>query len=64
MTVTADRDIVSIGQFACRVQCSVRVIEAAADALGVAPAYRINGVPYFDGEQAEKLTAHLSENRK
>jgi hypothetical protein len=59
-TVKATHDFVSIGQLAAHLQKTVRVIERAAIDLEIAPAMRLNLVPYFSAEQIERLTAHLS----
>ena len=56
MTTTIERDFTSVGQLAAHVQKPVRRIEAAATELGLQPALRLNGVPYFDGAQVEQLT--------
>jgi hypothetical protein len=63
MTTAADRDFISVGQLAAHVQKPVRRIEAAAEQLRLKPAMRLNGVPYFDGAQVERLTAKLQEQR-
>ncbi len=59
MTTAANRDFVSIGALAAQLQRSVRVIEQAATAVALQPAMRINGIPHFDGEQCEMLTAYF-----
>jgi hypothetical protein len=58
-SIEATRDLISIGQLACRIQRSVLAIEQAADKLGIVPSLRLNGIPHFDGEQVEKLTEHF-----
>ena len=63
-TVSADRDLLSIGMLASHVQRPVRSIEQAATALRMEPAMKINGVPYFDGRQVEQLTAAISKGSK
>lgn len=57
MVVTAEKDIVSSGVLASRTQRTVRTIEKTAEAIGVAPSLKINGVDYWDGVTVEKLTA-------
>jgi hypothetical protein len=64
MTVAADKDFVSIGQFAAHVQRPVRKIEQAAISLKIQPALRINGVPYFNGRQVEELTETLRNTER
>jgi len=64
MTTTAEKDFVSVGQLAAHIQRPVRSIETAAEQLQIRPAMRLNGVPYFDGEQVEKLTQELRNRSK
>lgn len=63
-TITPAHDFVSIGQLAAHTQRSVRAIEAAADALKLAPALRLNGIPHFNGEQVERLTEQLNTEQQ
>jgi hypothetical protein len=63
MTVSAERDLLSIGMLASHVQRSVRAIEQAATALNLEPAMKINGTTYWDATQVEKLTDAI-RNRK
>lgn len=60
----ATKDFSSIGQLAAHTQTPVRKIEQAATALHLQPAMRLNSIPYFDGEQVAKLTAHLQRTPK
>jgi hypothetical protein len=64
MTVSAERELLSIGMVASRVQRTVQAIEKAADALKLPAAMKINGTIYFDRGQVEKLTAAISEGSK
>jgi hypothetical protein len=57
-------DFVSIGQLAAHVQHSVRSIERAAERLHLVPSMRLNGVPYWDGPQVERLTEALRETSR
>lgn len=59
-TVSADRDLLSIGMLASHVQRSVHTIEQTANRLHIKPAMKINGVPYFDGRQVEQLTEAIN----
>ena len=59
MTTAADKDLLSIGRLAADTQKPVRRIEQAANELRIKPAMRLNGVPYFNGRQVERLTAAL-----
>ena len=63
-TVSADRDLLSIGMLASHVQRSVKAIEQAATAANIAPAMRVNGVPYFNADQVERLTEAVSKGGK
>lgn len=57
--IKPERDITSIGCLCQRLQASYRRIERAAEALGIVPAMRINGVVHFDGEQEEAIRRQL-----
>jgi hypothetical protein len=59
MTVAPEKDFVSIGQLAAHLQRSVRAIERAMCETNVMPSMRQNGVPFFDANAVELLTAHL-----
>ncbi len=59
MTVQSERDLVSIGQLAQDIQRTPNAIERACDALGIAPAMKLNHSPHFDAEQAERILAHF-----
>jgi hypothetical protein len=63
MTVASEKDFVSIGQLAAHAQKPVRDIEQAAEDLQLQPALRLNSVPYFSGDQVERLTKHLRDQR-
>ena len=63
MTVAAEQDYISIGQLAAHVQRPVRKIEQAASELKIRPALRLNGVPYFNAQQVERLTETLRSTR-
>ena len=56
-----ERDLIAIGQLCSQLSASYRAIEKAAS--GITPAYRINGIPHFDGEQVELIRAALSEDK-
>lgn len=56
MTVSAERELLSIGMLASHVRHPVRAIEQAATKLHIEPAMKINGVVYFDASQCEQLT--------
>jgi len=60
MTTDAKHDLVAIGVLAGEMRASVRQIEAAAEALHMAPAWRLNRVPHFNGAQVERLRIELS----
>jgi hypothetical protein len=62
-TVSADRDFVSIGQVAAQAGRTVRRVEQAATELGMKPAMRVDGRPYFDGRQVEQLSAKLNRSK-
>lgn len=64
MTVDAKRDYVAIGQLASSIGRPVRAIEQAAESLNLSPAMRVNRVPFFDGEQAEKITAVINNQEQ
>ena len=55
-TISADRDLLSIGMLASHVRRSVQAIEKTASEIGAAPAMKINGTVYFDGEGVAKIT--------
>lgn len=65
MTATsADRDLQSIGTLCGVLQVTPRKIEAAAEALGIAAAFRINGVAHFNAGQVERLAEHLRHRQE
>jgi hypothetical protein len=53
-------EIVSIGQLAAWIQASPSRIRKAAEALGIQPAYRINGVEHFDEADGERICKFLN----
>ena len=59
-TTSAQQDYTAIGVLAGQLQSSVRQIERAAEQAGIAPALRLNHVPYFDGTQVETLRQALT----
>jgi hypothetical protein len=58
-TTKAECDLLSIGTLASHLHVTVRAIEHAAEQLGIAPAWRLNLIPHFDGAQAEAIRQHL-----
>lgn len=62
MIVAAQNDLASIGYLCSLLQQSPRQVERAAEVLGFGPAYRINGVAHFNGEQVEKLAAYFRKD--
>lgn len=62
-TTEATHDYRSLGHLCSELQVSFRKIEKAATELGIAPAIRLNGIVYFDGEQTERLTQHFRESK-
>jgi hypothetical protein len=56
-----ERDLTSIGQLCAHLQASYRRIEKAAERCKISPAWRINGVVHFDGEQVEIIRSALTE---
>lgn len=59
-TVSADRDLLSIGMLASHVQRSVKAIEQAAAAIQIEPAMKLNGIAYWDANQVEQITEAIS----
>jgi hypothetical protein len=60
MQATApDRDLQSIGSLCAILQATPRQIEDAATTLGIAAAFRINGVVHFSAGQVEALAQHF-----
>lgn len=64
MTIAPTKDLISIGTLASQTRATVRAIEAAAEALGITPAMRLNLVIHFDGNQAEQITSYLDGQRQ
>jgi hypothetical protein len=64
MTVTADKDYVSIGHLASHLRSPVRRIEQVAVRLRIRPALRLNQVVYFDASQCERITKSLDTTKR
>ena len=63
MVTSAEKDLLSIGRLAADTQRPVRRIEQAANELGIRPAMRLNGIPYFNGRQVERLTEAMNRSK-
>jgi len=61
MPIDSKRDLTAIGPLACQLGATVRRIEGAAESLGMPPAMRLSGVPYYDADQVEQLRQTLSQ---
>jgi hypothetical protein len=57
---TASVNIVAIGQAAIALRTSVAHLNKAADAIGVRPAMTINGIPFLDADDVERLREALN----
>ncbi len=57
--IDSSHDLYAVGQLAAHMQRSVGQITRAAEALEIAPAFRINGVPHFDASQVDQLTDYF-----
>ena len=54
-------DIKSIGAVAGELQYPVTEIELAATKLNIAAKFRINGIPYLDVDDVNRIAEHLKE---
>lgn len=52
-------EIDSVGRLCGLFQRSPKLIRETAVALGIEPAFVINGVPHFESEQTERIAEHL-----
>lgn len=62
MSTTAELN--SIGYVCQLVQRTPRAIHAAAEALGIEPTVKINGVPHYDADQLELLNDFFKDQRE
>jgi len=60
---TATVNIVAIGQAALALRTTVARLDKAAEAIGVRPSMTINGVPFIDADDVERLKEHLDHER-
>ena len=63
ITTAPDRDLHSIGAACQLLQVLPRRIEHAAEALDIAPLFKINGVPHYSAGQLERIAAHIRESK-
>ena len=57
--VKPENDLLSVGKLAELLQATPARIAIAADAAGVAPKFRLNGVGYFASEDVERIRERL-----
>jgi hypothetical protein len=62
--IAAERDLTSIGCLASQLQRPMRAIERAVLALEIIPSMRINHVVHFNGQQVERIRAHLERGNR
>lgn len=60
---TATTNIVAVGQVATTLRTTVATIAKAAEALGVRPCMTINGIPFLDADDVERIRKHLEGSR-
>jgi hypothetical protein len=58
---TAAVNIVAVGQAAMSLRTTVARLDMASKAIGVKPAMTINGVPFLDADDVERLRQYLNE---
>jgi hypothetical protein len=63
MTIEAERDLLSITRLCELCQCTPRAIELAAAKADTPPTLRLNGTPYWDSSQAQKIREHLDTTK-
>jgi hypothetical protein len=60
---TASVNIVAIGQAAMTLRTTVARLNEAAESIGIKPSMTINGIPYLDADDVERLREFLAEPR-